>query len=377
MASAGSDSIYSPPEAGELEISVFGPGYGEGILIHVGFGQWIVVDSCVDYENTPAALAYLKRLGVDPTNAIVCIVATHWHDDHIRGLHKMLDAASPSAVFVCSDIFQEKELLKLLAVRNKNFGPLGSGVDEFGRVFDTLMNASGGTRTPVLAVANKLLWRSQAEIPAELHALSPSDYACIMAKQALAQRIPSAGPARRVSALQPNESSVALWLKCGLHHVLLGADLENSGNGNMGWSCILTAANRPTGKAGIFKIPHHGSTTSYNAQVWTELLDAQPMAIVTPWALGGRSLPKASDMERVLTHSANLYATAAGTRRAPRHSKPAVERTMNEVARSRFEVPLRPGHVRIRIGAGDLDTPRIDLLDSALMVTSSTLDKFE
>jgi len=30
----------------ELEVSVFGPGYGESLAIHLGLGSWIIIDSC-------------------------------------------------------------------------------------------------------------------------------------------------------------------------------------------------------------------------------------------------------------------------------------------------------------------------------------------
>ncbi|MBN1875905.1 MAG: hypothetical protein JXA33_16905 [Anaerolineae bacterium] len=55
-----------PPAPDELEISVFGPGYGESILVHVGAGNWILVDSCLDpVSKQPAALTYLDTLNVN------------------------------------------------------------------------------------------------------------------------------------------------------------------------------------------------------------------------------------------------------------------------------------------------------------------------
>ena len=41
-----------PPGKNEFEITLFGPGYGESVVLHVGSGAWIVVDSCIDKENT-------------------------------------------------------------------------------------------------------------------------------------------------------------------------------------------------------------------------------------------------------------------------------------------------------------------------------------
>jgi hypothetical protein len=60
-----SDTV-SPPEIDELEVSLFGPGFGESIVLHLGDGKWIIVDSCLrpGYE-LPAPLTYLIQLGID------------------------------------------------------------------------------------------------------------------------------------------------------------------------------------------------------------------------------------------------------------------------------------------------------------------------
>ena len=91
-----------PPEPNEIEVSVFGPGYGEAILIHCGENQWIEIDSCIDVDTKqPATLQYFSQLGIEPASALKLIVASHWHDDHIRGLGEVFKSA-PSALFACS-----------------------------------------------------------------------------------------------------------------------------------------------------------------------------------------------------------------------------------------------------------------------------------
>jgi hypothetical protein len=46
--------------------------------------------------------------------------------------------------------------------------------------------------------------------------------------------------------------------------LLLGADLEETGEEDTGWSVIVASTERPHGKASIFKIPHHGSETAHH-----------------------------------------------------------------------------------------------------------------
>ncbi len=36
------------PEPDEIEVSLIGPGYGESVLVHLGDGEWVVADSCVE-----------------------------------------------------------------------------------------------------------------------------------------------------------------------------------------------------------------------------------------------------------------------------------------------------------------------------------------
>jgi len=57
-----------PPAADEIEVTLFGPGYGEAIAVHLGEGVWLLVDSCVDPDSkAPASGTYLEGFGVDPS----------------------------------------------------------------------------------------------------------------------------------------------------------------------------------------------------------------------------------------------------------------------------------------------------------------------
>lgn len=55
-----------PPALNEVEISVFGPGYGEAIAVHTGNGNWLLVDSCIDPgSGLPAALRITVQVFVE------------------------------------------------------------------------------------------------------------------------------------------------------------------------------------------------------------------------------------------------------------------------------------------------------------------------
>ena len=82
----GLATMNRPPEPDEVEVSLFGPGFGECVLVHLGNNQWMVVDCCLELSSgRPAPIHYLEQLGCDIEQAVCLVVATHWHDDHMEG----------------------------------------------------------------------------------------------------------------------------------------------------------------------------------------------------------------------------------------------------------------------------------------------------
>ncbi|MFC1926027.1 MBL fold metallo-hydrolase, partial [Chloroflexota bacterium] len=120
-----SNNDIHPPASDELEISIFGSGYGESILLHIGNNQWIIIDSCLDNRTgRPAALVYLNNIGLDVTNAVKVIVATHWHDDHIKGISAICRECR-NAKFVIPGAFKSTDLINLVDFFREK--PLASG----------------------------------------------------------------------------------------------------------------------------------------------------------------------------------------------------------------------------------------------------------
>ena len=96
------------------------------------------------------------------------------------------------------------------------------------------------------------------------------------------------------------------------------------------------------------KIPHHGSQTADHPQVWQDMLDAEPYAVLTPFALGRVSLSTRQDVDRIYARTAQAYTTAIPRHRRRRDRSQAVEKTMRETVRSIREVSTSTGHVRLR-----------------------------
>ena len=171
---------------------------------------------------------------------------------------------------------------------------------------------------------------------------------------------------RRVPALTPNHAAVVLWVNIGEGFILLGSDLEETGNPETGWSVILGAKTYPTGKASVFKIPHHGSSTADHPQVWQDMLGAEPLAILTPFARGSVSLPTQLDVDRICMRAEQAYTTAIPRYRRRRDRPQGVEKLIRDTVRSIREVYSSTGYIRLR--AHLTETPlawRVELFGDA------------
>lgn len=329
--------ITGPPSEDELELTLLGPGYGEAIALHVGYGTWVLVDSCLQADGTPRTLEYLQNMGVDPANAVALVVATHWHDDHIRGMAQLVERCA-SAAFCCSGALRQEEFLSVVGRMEANhMSRSGSGVREIHRVF------SGLRAPPTFAAANRrLLSRNGCEV----WSLSPNDGVYQQFLDAIGNLAPKKGQQKsRIRDLSPNGAAVVLWIRVGDVVLLLGSDLEKPG-----WIEILQDRQRPQGGASAFKIPHHGAASAHVADVWTDLLESQPVAVLTPWRRGGRSLPSQADVARIRGSTSQAYATARPDARAapsPRRER-AVERTIRESGIELRRPAMSPGTVRLR-----------------------------
>ena len=137
------NSSRSAPAPDQVEVTIFGPGYGECIVIHAGHGDCAVLDSCLDQQTgEPAALQYLPSIDVDVAAQLKAIVATHWDDDHVRGISRLL-AAAPRAKFSCPSAMTSAEFRSVLAAwRLIEFIPGGSGVTEIDAVMSELARRS-------------------------------------------------------------------------------------------------------------------------------------------------------------------------------------------------------------------------------------------
>ena len=349
--------IDAPPGSNEFELTLFGPGYGESVVLHVGAGIWVIVDSCIDAQGTPRALRYVRGLGLDPAQAVKLVVATHWHDDHIRGMARLIEACDKAKFCCAAALCQEEFLSAIGALERRHLSVTGSGARELHDVFTRL--AKAGSK-PTHAIANRRIFTSGK---CEIWSLSPGDATFERFLRVIGGLRPSAGQAkRRLRDLSPNEIAVALWIVVDDVAVLLGSDLEKRG-----WVEILRSAERPKGASSAFKIPHHGSANADVPEVWKRMLDAEPFAVLTPWRRGGHTLPDRGDVRRVLSNTRNAYASArsASLQRAPVRRDGMVDRTIRESGVKLQRLAMSPGAVRLRKPVGTRAHWSVETFDAA------------
>jgi hypothetical protein len=243
----------NPPAPNVLEVSILGPGFGETVLLHLGAGRWVIVDSCIDRSSgRPAALSYLHSIGVT-SSAVELVVATHWHDDHIRGFSSIVSECCQAQV-CCSSVLNSHELMAIANLYAELPIRLKAGPTELQQAFEVIIERRGGPGY------KPLRWlRSDMEV------LAGSIQIC-------GREVPL-----RMRALSP---------------------------------AVLSSLGCPRESSETFKVSHHGSISGHADSVWNKLLRPNPMALLTPFRWGRHRLPSVEDRRRIRNLSTEAYITA-------------------------------------------------------------------
>lgn len=328
-----------PPASDELEVSLFGPSFGEAIALHLGEGEWLLVDSCLDEDGKPVTLNYLNALGVQPER-IKAIVASHWHDDHVAGLSQLVDKYTAAELFI-PNYFSQKEGIEYLAAYSGDLAPQARGTHEIYR------SLNSSVRPPVPAGRRVVIYRKKLNgIDISAHALSPVPAAWGQAMAALLGHLPTANKQiKHATVPKTNIASVVVHVTVGEQALLLGSDLEK--HGTYGWQAVVNDAfSVGLPKADFYKVAHHGSETAHIPKLWTNLLSNKPIAALTPFINGSSTLPKESDIARLKDHAQAVYSTSQATAK-PQMSRQS-EQLLKGIGKNLRVVNRKMGHWRFR-----------------------------
>jgi beta-lactamase superfamily II metal-dependent hydrolase len=357
----------NPPEDDELEVCIFGPGIGEAILVHIGAGRWICVDSA-RCDGEPWPVHYLQSLSIPPTQ-IFLVVATHWHSDHVDGLGEIVQKC-PGAQFVCSNALRVDEFKNLLAryvelETERVRAPLLE-IRSIIRAYGERRKADRNHPAPIFTSAKTLLHRVDVAGVGvlEVWSLSPSADDVLTAQSEFANLfIPLDEYATGISAIRQNSSCVVLVIKAGADAILLGSDLERTTSNLTGWNAVVNGG-WPLVPVNAIKISHHGSAGSFSQALWDNFVQPGAIAVVTPYTPSG--LPRIAELDRLRAMGCELYVTAL-PQEVPVERSVDVRREISGMTKSfrSFSLDGKNGVVRLRKKIGSTDRWVVETFDSA------------
>lgn len=321
--------LGSPPAPSEAEVTVIGPGYGEAVVVHLGNGEWLLVDSCVDTVGDgcrAVPLKYLRGLGVQVESAVKFIIISHWDDDHVRGIADIVEAC-PSALVCCSPALTKREFTNFVEARSIGASATdGANVRDVRRVLELV--ASRGQTIRKAAPARLLLQRPH------VRSWSPSDYEDSLFLEFVARMHPNAEQTMgKAIPGSPNLTSIVLSIDWDGASALLGGDMEAHSDNKRGWGAIVSEAARVGYNQGnLVKVPHHGSHTGHDDRMWAQLLTAKPISVIAPFGRGpiDKRAPKSSDVRRINSLSSATFLTAPHTKTKLPKREYAVARSLRE-----------------------------------------------
>ena len=231
------------PKPNEIEITVFGPGYGECIVIHIGSGKWAIIDSCLDDAFEPASLSYLRSLGVSVETDVISVSASHWHDDHVKGLARTIEACRAARLSMGSALKSTEFVAFLCAHESQPVQKLDRGGTELLGCLEALGKSGRSIKplhedTLVFDFGHDELAHC---LRVEMRALSPSgkQFDEFIRRIRDFPSISKGQPKGRISEPSRNDLSVAMLLTIGDQAVLLGADLEQLADPQKGWNWVV------------------------------------------------------------------------------------------------------------------------------------------
>jgi beta-lactamase superfamily II metal-dependent hydrolase len=339
-------ATIDPPAADILELSIFGGGVGESIVLHVGAGVWIVVDSCVE-DGASVPLAYLTQMGIDVEADLALIICSHAHDDHIKGIAQLYEAATSARLGLPSAASRE-EFAGLVELDAEQLNLRLRVLSEYNRLF-RIMNERPSAKRLWLGASWREL-RVHLREPSSycrITALTPSDEDVLASVQDIGRMWPEPGSVpRQLSRRDPNHFAMAVHVTSGERELLLGSDvLTGDPTGRTGWSAVVSEIPDSFPTCDLFKVSHHGSETGHHEEVWGKLVSGE-LSVMTPFVQGKVRLPTSADIERLRGLSERLYVTGL----APKMSRGDHQRVgaMGPVVRAAHRRTGVMGHVRAR-----------------------------
>lgn len=354
------NDLGSLPVEDELEVTIMGSGFGESIVVHIGAGIWLVVDSCKypiagGAHLISAPLYYFQKMGVNVASNVAAVVATHWDSDHIGEIGSLVDACK-SAKFICANALLQKVFLQYKErLMTGSAVTKGARIQEFSRVLEIC--AANKKSIKYASIGRELMVWPESVLPLNrrctLRSLSPSDKEYTLFLSEILADMPIMGDSKRSAASRtPNLTSVVLHIDWGHGtSVLLGADMEAHHDKERGWCSVIEGATELfLSKAEVYKVSHHGSENGHDDQVWNKLLVPTPLAMLTPYLRGKyESCPPTRDgVIRITNLAPQSFITTQRKQNKISSRSPAINNGLKDLGIVMNSKPRSIGIVRFR-----------------------------
>lgn len=337
------------PEHDEFEISLFGPGVGESSVVHIGDGKWVVVDSCKENKaSRPIALEYLQSIGVDAAHAVTAILISHWDADHVSGISEIATECKHAIVSLPS-AYTHQDFTTYAYARHNYMAIDEDENTELFNLINALTERHPHPSTNVIPAqegAIILEHTTKNGTPIRIMSHAPSNHIMAMFLDDIS----------RIDITQPlstpeigrNQVSAVYTIQIGPESILLGGDLPHAEASTHGWRAILNINRYALPKSNIFKVPHHGSTSSYHPDIWNKLTNDNPIAILTPKLSCRNSPPTESGIAQIAKHTPSIYCTCQPKCHKPHKIQNNLEKVIQKAIVERRRITGKMGHICVR-----------------------------
>lgn len=316
---------FGIPANDEIEITTIGGGInGESIVVHIGNGHWVIIDSCTfpKDKKTPLALKYLKEIGVTPKDSVLEVVCTHWHLDHINGLNNIVYECENARLFM-PNVGNASDYIRLILPETVDTETNSQILEIFDKSIE-IIKGREKNNWPIYTTCNSQI--AFTDFPdktqVELLALSPShQLQDDFSRKLVDGTAESLTEDIKKRILNPNLCSIACILRTPNFNAVIGGDLEKQNADDsvcakdcncpnrLGWCSIYdtSTAYQYNQSFDNIKIPHHSSVTGYCPRLW-DTNSQKPIATSTLYSKGSK-LPISLMMQIYLSRTEAYFLT--------------------------------------------------------------------
>lgn len=354
---------YSKPNNDVVEFNLFGRGMGECAAIHVGNGEWVVIDSCLGHDGKRSAiLDYFSDIDIQP-KSVTHIFCSHFDRDHIMGMPSILEFA-PDALVIVPTPLSERDFSNFVAAH----GPLGPSKNN-SALYDVYSTLISQNRSLEYAHARSKFSLKEG---GDIFAIAPSSKEHELFLEWIgtqAERFKKGLSA----ATPPSNNSVSLVLVANAmgRKIICGGDCLMLAEPDRGWLSAVKHLDSAGSNALLYKIAHHGAKSGDYPELWIKHLAPEAIVCLSPYNGGGAPVPSDSDVATIVARQVPAYSSAKikSIRGFSHNYTSGTQRLAERMSSGRVSSAIKTfGHLRVR-WMSDSAVPEISTFGDASLVS--------